>query len=79
MWADPAEDETETAWVRATKAAMQPWESGGTYLNADSAQADQEQVRGTFSAASRERLAAVKSAYDPESVFRHAPRVAGGP
>lgn len=77
MWADPELDESETAWVRTTKAAMRSWETGGTYLNTDSAQADQEQVQAAFTSPSRARLAHVKAAYDPENVFRYAPQVTG--
>ena len=76
MWADPADDEAETAWVRDTKASLRPFESGGTYLNTDSGQSDSRRVREAFGAAKYARLAAIKARYDPDNIFHHAANIA---
>jgi FAD/FMN-containing dehydrogenase len=75
MWADPAEDAAETAWVRNTMAKLRPFESGGTYLNTNSLQLEAEEVRQAFGAGTYTRLAAVKAMHDPDDVFRHATNI----
>ena len=75
MWADPADDAAETAWVRNTMAKIRPFETGGTYLNTNSLQEDPEEVRQAFSGRAFTRLAAVKAAHDPDNVFNHAPNI----
>lgn len=75
MWADPADDAADTAWVRDTMAKFRVFETGGTYLNTDSLQEDPEQVRQAFGGGTFARLAAVKGAHDPDNVFHHAPNI----
>lgn len=76
MWADPADDEAETAWVRGVKARFMPFESGGAYLNDDSRQGDRRRVREVFGADKYARLATIKARYDPDNVFHHAANIA---
>jgi FAD/FMN-containing dehydrogenase len=76
MWADAADDDVETAWVRSTKARLAPFESGGGYLNDDSLQSDRQRVREVFGADKYARLAAIKARYDPDNVFHHAANIA---
>ena len=76
MWADPADDDVETSWVRRTKARLAPFASGGSYLNDDSLQSDRQRVREVFGAAKYARLAAIKARYDPDNVFHHAANIA---
>jgi FAD/FMN-containing dehydrogenase len=66
-WEDPAEDEKHIAWVRGVSSAMEPFKTGGVYLNF---MADEDQARAGFGDAKYARLAAVKREYDPENVFR---------
>lgn len=79
MWADPAQDDVETAWVRHTKARLAPFESGGSYLNDDSLQSDGQRVREVFGADKYAHLAAIKALYDPDNVFRHAANITPRP
>jgi FAD/FMN-containing dehydrogenase len=66
-WEDPADDERHLAWVRSVSEAMQPYKTGGVYLNF---MADDDRVRAGFGDAKYQRLAAIKRQYDPDNVFR---------
>jgi FAD/FMN-containing dehydrogenase len=74
-WEHPEDDRANRAWVRATAAAVRPYASPGTYLNANAASADADRVRATYGEATYARLAAVKAALDPANVFRHTANV----
>jgi FAD/FMN-containing dehydrogenase len=66
-WVDPADTDTEIAWVRDTFAALQPHVSGGAYVNfmeADEVDADETAYGDTLA-----RLVQVKTDYDPHNVF----------
>jgi FAD/FMN-containing dehydrogenase len=66
-WVDPADTDTEIAWVRDTFAALQPHVSGGAYVNfmeADEVAADETAYGDTLA-----RLVQVKTDYDPHNVF----------
>ena len=76
MWADAADDDVETAWVRSTKARLAPFENGGSYLNDDSLHSDRQRVREVFGADKYAGLAAIKARYDPDNVFHHAANIA---
>jgi FAD/FMN-containing dehydrogenase len=69
MWEDEADDERHIAWARGLTASMGPWATGGVYLNF---MTDDQSggVRAGFGDAKYERLAALKSRYDPANVFR---------
>jgi len=69
IWMDPAEDDANRAWARATDEAMQPWTTSGMALNFVS-DVDQSRVESAFGADKYRRLVALKDAYDPENVFR---------
>jgi FAD/FMN-containing dehydrogenase len=68
-WADPDETERYLAWVFAAAEAMEPYATGGVYLNfmADREEAD---VRAGYDDETLRRLTEVKDAWDPENVFR---------
>jgi len=71
QWEDPADAERCTDWVRDAAAALRSVGSGGdSYLNLISAGETEDRVKAFWNDARRERLAAVKSAYDPDNVFR---------
>jgi FAD/FMN-containing dehydrogenase len=69
QWQDPAEDATHIAWAQALSAAMQPWTTGGVYLNFEQPPGE-DHVRRGYSAAKWDRLVALKEEWDPHNVFR---------
>jgi len=67
-WEDPAADEGHIGWTREFHRAMQPYTTGGTYVNF-LGEEGKRRVRSAYGDAS-ERLAAVKGRYDPDNRFR---------
>jgi FAD/FMN-containing dehydrogenase/SAM-dependent methyltransferase len=65
-WRDAADDQGEIAWARATYTAVQPFLTGGTYVNF---MGDDEEAAGAYSG-TIERLQQVKAVYDPHNIFR---------
>ena len=65
-WADPADDEKHIAWSRAASAAVEPFKTGGVYLNFMSDDA----VPAGYDDATQARLVELKRKYDPDNVFR---------
>ena len=61
-------DEEVTAWARATFDALAPSSTGGVYVNFVGDEGD-ERARAAYGAAYH-RLAALKSRYDPDNLFR---------
>jgi FAD/FMN-containing dehydrogenase len=68
LWLDPAEDETNTAWVRAASDAMEPYGTGTRYVNflADEGEAG---VQSAYDSETITRLRNLKSRYDPTNFF----------
>ncbi len=66
MWEDPADAETNIAWTRGLSAALEPFASGGVYVNGA-----YEQRPFAAYGANYDRLVEVKTAYDPTNFFRH--------
>ncbi|GGM73058.1 oxidoreductase [Longimycelium tulufanense] len=69
----PTEEELDT--VRGVQRdvlnALQPWDTGGRYLNFLTGEgADVQQVRTAYDRADYERLTELKAAYDPGNMFR---------
>jgi hypothetical protein len=71
MWADPADNEANVAWVRSAWNEVKEFGTGGVYLNFTGL-ADEELTAGVDSALGRNlrRLAEVKAKYDPDNFFR---------
>ena len=67
-WQDPADDADNIAWVRQYRQANAPFTTGGVYLNFIGDEGD-ERIKAAFGAKKYERLAQVKSEYDPRNVF----------
>ncbi len=65
MWEDPADDERQIAFARGFAEAMQPFTTGGAYLNFT----PENRVRDAYGAEKHERLVALKDAYDPQNLF----------
>jgi len=69
MWADAAEDAKVIGWVRELWGALQPFSSGGLYVNYE-AEHDVDRVKAAYSPVKYARLVAVKDKYDPTNLFR---------
>jgi Berberine and berberine like len=66
-WQHPADDERHRAWVERITDAMEPFTTGGVYLNF---MADEDRVEAGYGSVKCQRLVELKRKYDPESVFR---------
>lgn len=67
-WLDPAESERHIHWTREMWTALQPFATGGMYVN----DLNDEGAKGVVTAYEPEtyrRLAEVKAKYDPENIF----------
>ncbi|OIK25411.1 FAD-binding oxidoreductase [Streptomyces malaysiense] len=69
VWADPADDERCTGWVREVRAAVRPWSTGAVYLNFIGDEGP-ERVRAGLGEGNTLRLEKVKRRHDPDNVFR---------
>jgi FAD/FMN-containing dehydrogenase len=70
IWDDPQDAERVIAWSRKTVASMQPYSSGGTYVNfAGFGEEGEKQVRAAYGP-NYERLVALKNKYDATNLFR---------
>jgi FAD/FMN-containing dehydrogenase len=69
QWQDAAEAERCTAWVRETFEALQPYSTGGVYLNYLGVGDDESRVRDALGT-NYDRLAAIKKKFDPDNMFR---------
>jgi FAD/FMN-containing dehydrogenase len=67
-WEKPEEDERAIAWARAFFEKAKPFATGGVYVNFMTAE-ETGRVRSAYGA-NYDRLAKVKSTYDPENMFR---------
>ena len=70
MW-EPGEPQAEAfrGWVRDAGERLRPFSTGGSYINFQTADEDEQRVRATYGA-NFDRLAAIKEAYDPGNLFR---------
>lgn len=69
-WADPQDTQKQVQWTRDVWTAIRPFSLGGSYVNFQSADDDEERVRAAYGAEKFERLAQLKSKYDPHNLFR---------
>ena len=72
FWADPADDDDRIAFVRGLSADMDPFATGGQYVNFQAQERSEHRVvdpRTIFGPTKYERLVEVKRRYDPENVF----------
>ena len=72
MSPDPAESDEITRWARELWRAMQPFSSGGVYVNYLGQEADEgaDRVKAAYGPEKYERLVALKNKYDPTNLFR---------
>lgn len=66
MWQEAKDDEGVIAASRAFCTAMRPFATGGAYLNFT----PEDRVRDAYGEAKYAKLAALKSEYDPQNLFR---------
>jgi FAD/FMN-containing dehydrogenase len=71
-WITSDQTEANVAWTRELWEALQPFSTGGVYLNniGREADGDAELIRAAFGP-NYQRLADVKKTYDPSNLFRH--------
>jgi FAD/FMN-containing dehydrogenase len=67
-WLDPSDEARHIRWLRDLVADMEPFKTGGVYLNFSPPGADR--VVDGFGSAKYDRLLALKQAYDPENLCR---------
>jgi FAD/FMN-containing dehydrogenase len=68
-WEDPADTDRYLDWIRRFSTAMQPFTTGGVYLNLEGDNGA-DKVRANLSAEKYAKLAALKTTWDPENLFR---------
>jgi FAD/FMN-containing dehydrogenase len=61
--------EEHAGWARATHQAMDPWSTGGGYVNFTS-EPGQDKVQAAYPPGTYARLVAAKDRYDPTNLFR---------
>ena len=69
IWRHGDQADRHIAWARKTLSALQPFSTGGGYLNRHQTDDDGE-VETIYGASKYERLVAVKNKYDPTNFFR---------
>ncbi len=70
-WKDLTEDEMYRAWVRGLWQDLQPYTTGGVYVNYLEEERDEGRDRINAAYGTKyERLAKLKKKYDPENLFR---------
>ena len=67
QWADPADNDTNIAWTRATFDALRPHTADRVYVN--NLPADDASFVPTAYGPNRARLVELKQRYDPDNVF----------
>jgi FAD/FMN-containing dehydrogenase len=71
MWAEPGEADRNITWTRAAWANVQPYSTGGLYLNFPGfGEEGEDLVRNSVGDTNYQRLAAIKAKYDPTNLFR---------
>jgi len=70
--ADPADAQKCTRWAQEFWKAMQPWSTGGVYVNYLGKEADEGagRIEAAYGPEKYARLVALKNKYDPGNLFR---------
>ena len=69
VWNDPAHADACIAWARGVYDDLQPFSSGGVYVNYLGVGDDDDRVLAAYGV-NYERLAGIKQKYDPDNLFR---------
>jgi FAD/FMN-containing dehydrogenase len=78
IWSKREEDAANIAWVRRFWSTMRPYSNGRLYLNFLSANDDSNVMRDGVGRETYEKLAKVKTKYDPTNFFRLNQNIAPG-
>ena len=70
QWEDAHEDEQQIGWCRDFWSALRPFGTGGTYVNFLTEDADDNRVKEAYRAEIFDRLADVKTKYDPHNFIQ---------
>lgn len=68
-WFDPALDSTAVTWAREAWRAMEPYATGGVYINFSGLGDEADALRGAVYGPNEQRLAAIRAEYDPQDLF----------
>jgi FAD/FMN-containing dehydrogenase len=68
-WQDPTDADRHLDWIRCFSAAMEPFATGGVYLNLE-ADEGADRVRANVGAEKYAKLSALKATWDPQNLFR---------
>jgi FAD/FMN-containing dehydrogenase len=69
-WDDPAQSEVNIAWTRRLAQNLEPFGSGGEYINELSPADNPDHIRASFGT-NYDRLVALKKQWDPTNLFRY--------
>jgi FAD/FMN-containing dehydrogenase len=69
-WSDPADTERNIAWTRGLYEAMRPFLATAAYVNYYTGDEGPEGLSAAYGEAKLARLAALKTKYDPDNLFR---------
>jgi FAD/FMN-containing dehydrogenase len=69
-WADPEASEANIDWARNLVAQLEPFSSGGSYVNFGGYSEEGKDVVADVYAKNLRRLAVIKRTYDPDNLFR---------
>jgi FAD/FMN-containing dehydrogenase len=78
LWKDRAQNDPNIAWVRETWKAMQPFASGGVYVNELGDDEGVDRVRKAYGS-NYDRLQQIKAKYDPQNFFSQNANIAPVP
>jgi len=72
IWEDPDAKAENVKWVQNLWEAMDPYSTGGVYVNYLGQEADEgvERIKAAYGPEKYQRLAALKDKYDPTNLFR---------
>jgi hypothetical protein len=69
-WTDSVADDANLRWAREVWSTAQPFVSPAVYANHMTGDEGQDRVRAAYGAGKFEKLAALKTKYDPGNFFR---------